>query len=280
MVMTTKIKILCENTVYSSGLVAEHGFSMAIKTPDEKILFDTGQGYALVNNMKVLGEEPESFDCMVLSHGHYDHTGGLMDFLCLRKKGISILSHEDIFVRKVKYEDVDGTKKEIDIGIPFSKQDYEKNGGAFEFFSGYLKRGPLHLINEIEHDPEGKGGSNLMAEVDGKMVHDPFRDDLSMLIETESGPVVILGCAHAGAVEILDALSAKTGYNEFFAVIGGTHLHNASRDYYRKTVDSLKKYRVGIVAAAHCTGFRVAADLSGEFREKYVNCSVGTVFEF
>jgi 7,8-dihydropterin-6-yl-methyl-4-(beta-D-ribofuranosyl)aminobenzene 5'-phosphate synthase len=120
----------------------------------------------------------------------------------------------------------------------------------------------------------------LKAEVDGAVRNDPFNDDLSLLIETSSGPVVLLGCAHAGMVEILDQIAEASGCKEFYAVIGGTHLGSAPDDYVKRAMDAMDRYNVQVVAVSHCTGFRVACAFAARFGERFVNASVGRVFEF
>ena len=119
-----------------------------------------------------------------------------------------------------------------------------------------------------------------MQKPDSGMINDPFNDDGSILLNTESGPVVLLGCAHAGIVEILDELAQKNNINTFHAVIGGSHLGSAPEDYIQKAIESLKKYNVQLIALSHCTGFAVAARLAGIFKDTYTNASVGKSFEF
>jgi len=109
---------------------------------------------------------------------------------------------------------------------------------------------------------------------------DPFNDDLSLMVETPSGPVVLLGCAHAGMVEILDQISEASGYKEFYAVIGGTHLGSAPHEYVRRSMDAMNRYNVQVVAVSHCTGFKVACAFAAEFGDRFANASVGKVFDF
>jgi 7,8-dihydropterin-6-yl-methyl-4-(beta-D-ribofuranosyl)aminobenzene 5'-phosphate synthase len=120
----------------------------------------------------------------------------------------------------------------------------------------------------------------LKISVNGKILDDPFNDDLSLLLETHSGPVVLLGCAHAGIVEILDDLSAKTGHREFHAVIGGIHLGTASEEYIEKAIESFRKYNVKIIGTSHCTGFHASARIMARFKKEFVPAHVGSVFEF
>ena len=112
------------------------------------------------------------------------------------------------------------------------------------------------------------------------VIDDPFNDDLSLLIETDSGPIVLLGCAHAGMVEILHNLREETGHREYYDVIGGTHLYSAPKDYIGKAINVLKEYNVRVIGTSHCTGFNVSCSLKSIFKDNFFNASVGTVFEF
>ncbi len=282
--MKTRITVICENSVHVPfPLIAEHGLSMLIEK-DDATLFDTGQGLGFINNMKMLGKNIDTVERLILSHGHYDHTGGLFSFLQNRNKNakLPVYLHEDAFIDKRALIPVPGNPIEAPIGMRASKSDYESAGAEFNTVSGFFGvTGSIAAISDIKR-PEGwkTWDSRLKQKTEAGLIDDPFRDDLSLLVETDSGPVVLLGCAHAGIVEILDDLAASSGHSEFHAVIGGTHLESAPEEYVVRTIETLKKYNVKKIAASHCTGFRVACRFASEFRERFANASAGAVFEF
>lgn len=279
--MKKRITVVCENLVYQSGLVAEHGLAVLIES--EKItLFDTGQGHAIINNLDVLEKDINSIDRIVLSHGHYDHTGGLAQVLEKRKEKISVYGHPDIFNKKIRV-DKNGEKNEyVPIGMPCSRVEYEERGADFNTVREFFEIDTdIHCLSDVRR-PSGWKGSDPRLKImkNDSLLDDPFNDDLSLLLETESGPVVLLGCAHSGIVEILEELGERTGYKEFYAVIGGTHLHSASEEYIEKAIETLDKFRVRLIGTSHCTGFSVASLLKNRFRGRYQYAHTGSTFEF
>jgi 7,8-dihydropterin-6-yl-methyl-4-(beta-D-ribofuranosyl)aminobenzene 5'-phosphate synthase len=280
--MKTKITVLCENSVLVPfPLIAEHGLAVLIEQ-DDITLLDTGQGFGLINNMKTLGKDPAKVARLILSHGHFDHTGGIMPFLQSRGSAIPVFAHAMAFADKRAQIPTGADPIEVPIGMRATREDMEKAGAEFKNMTGFQKiTDQLAALTEVKR-PEGwKTWDARLKQKDGdKTIDDPFNDDCSLILVTESGPVVLLGCAHAGIVEILDDLSERTGYREFHAVIGGTHLETAPAEYVERAVASLKKYRVKKIAVSHCTGFSIACRMAREFPAEFANASVGAVFEF
>ncbi len=280
--MKTRITVICENSVLVSlRLIGEHGLSFLIEG-EHTSLFDTGQGLGIINNLKQLGKGIDAIDRIIISHGHYDHTGGLMAILKDTQRRMPVYLNEDAFIEKIALLKGPQGTVERAIGFPLSREDYESEGGDFNFIRRFteIDKG-IHSMSNIKRPADWKcWDERLKQKNKGVIIDDPFNDDLSLLIETDSGPVVLLGCAHAGIVEILDDISAETGYREFHAVIGGTHLGTASEDYIEKAIEALKRYRVKIIGTSHCTGFRVSCYMASVFRDEFRNASVGNVFEF
>ncbi|MBN2401820.1 MAG: MBL fold metallo-hydrolase [Spirochaetes bacterium] len=280
--MKTRITVLCENSVYAPfRLIAEHGLSFFIENEDVT-LFDTGQGLGIINNMTVMGKDVRAIQRIILSHGHYDHTGGLFSVLEDHGSNILVFAHPAIFNGKYAHHTESGTLIERYIGLPKERMDYEKAGAEFNLINGYFPvTKNLSAISEIKRPSGWKcWDARLKQKINDTIMDDPFLDDLSLLLETDSGPVVLLGCAHAGIIEILDDISSHTGYKEFFAVIGGTHLGTAPKEYVAKAFESVKQYKVKIIAPSHCTGFNIECLFAKEFKEKFRLASAGSVFEF
>lgn len=280
--MKTKITVICENSVYlTSALIGEHGLSFLIENEDVTI-FDTGQGLGLINNLKVLEKDPKTIKRVVLSHGHYDHTGGLLDLLKAHGGVTPVYLHPDAFNSRYSQTINDGITSEKSIGIRHQRIEYEKEGANFNFISGFYSiTGNISALSEVSRHSGWKSwDSRLKQKIDEKLIDDPFMDDLSLLLLTNSGPVVLLGCAHAGIVEILNDISKRSGHHEFHAVIGGTHLANAPEEYIDEAIATLKKFNIKKVGLSHCTGFKVACRFATEFKNEFFNASVGEVIEF
>jgi 7,8-dihydropterin-6-yl-methyl-4-(beta-D-ribofuranosyl)aminobenzene 5'-phosphate synthase len=117
----------------------------------------------------------------------------------------------------------------------------------------------------------------LKVRQSDKLVDDPLWDDISLLIETDEGPVVLLGCAHAGVVNVMHHLSQKTGHERFRAVIGGTHLGfmTGPGNQLDRSMDAFDDYDVGLVAVSHCTGQQAAAICYNRFKDRFDFANAG-----
>ena len=278
--MINRVTVICENSVQTPlPVIGEHGLSFYLEGVEGATVFDTGQGLGFMHNMKMLGKNFSSIQRVILSHGHYDHTGGLLSLLKERGSRIPVFLHPSAFYEKGALMP-DGSTRPI--GFQYSREEYEKNGAEFMEISGFTKiTDSIAAISSVKHPAGWRAwDTRLMRRDENEVTPDPFEDDLSLIIETPSGPVVLLGCAHAGIIEILDSLSAATGYKNFYAVIGGTHLDSAPADYVDRAIDVIRRYNVEKVAVSHCTGLRVAARFANEFNERFINASAGRVFEF
>lgn len=275
----TKITILCENRAGSKiGVIGEHGFSALIEKNNEKILMDTGQGLGLKINATALDINLLDINKIVLSHGHFDHTGGLAD-LMPREKKIDIYAHPDIFVPKYAHHEDKDKKEEVFIGTRFSQKYLETNMTArFHFRKEFSKisddiffSGVIPRITNFEQPDK-----RLLIKEEHSFLPDPLNDDASLLIETSSGPVILTGCAHSGIVNIMHHFSEKTGYNSFHAVIGGTHLGFLNSDeQLSKTMDAFEQYDLKLIAVSHCTGNEAAAACYHRFKDKFAFANAG-----
>ncbi len=277
--MKARFTILCENSVgVPFDVIGEHGFACFVETPEGNYLFDTGQGYGIVQNSMALDKDLRSVAAIMISHGHYDHTGGLP--AVLKQKGpVDVFGHKDMFARRI------WTKDETvrDIGIPFRRPYLESLGARFRLGTEMVQVGPgIYLTGEVPRKSafeKGDANMTLIAE-DGKQIQpDPLRDDLSLLADTDKGLVVVLGCAHAGMINILDYAIERLGKDRIFAVIGGTHLGFADSRQFEKTLEVIERYRIERVGVSHCTGLEKASRLHAKLGERFFFGSVGAVLE-
>jgi len=280
----TKITVLCENTAGKAmGVTGEHGFSALIERGQEKILFDTGQGMSLANNAKVLGANLAEVKTVVLSHGHFDHTGGLPAVLYPRR-GVTVIAHPDVFAKKYAEVKTSDGKGHVFIGIRYSRDYLEGTLGArFNFIQGFSEIAPgIFFSGEVPRKTVFEYPDNRLKVAHGeKMSNDPLLDDVSLLIETDQGPVILLGCAHAGVVNVMNHFSSLSGHKVFHAVIGGTHLgYVNSAEQLEKSMDAFDDYQVGLVAVSHCTGQHAAAACYNRFQDRFAFACAGwsTIF--
>ncbi len=285
-----RITILAENyTPFSLKLRGEHGFSALIERDGTQFLYDTGRFGICVDNAQTLGRDLTRTKKILLSHGHIDHTGGLERALIAIGHPVSIVAHQGIFEKKfISGEQYLGPfgRKDVFIGIPFEKEYLEKmlkvsfdlRDEFYEVEKGVWLTGEVPLSNDVEKIPE-----SLRVERNGALVTDDFIDDNSLLIDTDKGLVVVMGCAHRGMVNIV-TYAKKMLKKNIRAIIGGTHLHDTSqvqlefvRSFLKKII---KEDGVELFAPAHCTGINTIHDLCTEFKDITKPAFCGSVFEF
>ena len=268
-----KITTLSEDTSNKRGLLAEHGISFLVEYQGFKVLFDTGQGPSVVANARAMNIDLTKINCVALSHGHYDHTGGL--FFILRKTG-----HKRVFAHpaalRPKYHLIPPHSYQA-VGIPYAPQELENAGAEFILNSGTTELAPgLYLTGEIPRvtDYETPNPSHF-TEADNRYVPDTMPDDQALVAVTSKGPVVITGCAHAGLINTLRCAQQITGSSKIYGLIGGTHLIEANEERLAKTAAQLKEYNLQFCAANHCTGIKAQMSICQSLGDKFFLNNVG-----
>jgi len=269
-------------------LVAEHGFSALIRTLRGKqvhtILFDTGLSpTALVHNAELLDVELDEVETIVLSHGHGDHTGGILGFMeRVGRRRLPLILHPHAF-RKRRLVLPDGHSISLhppnrqtlaDAGLEIA----ERKGSSILLDSSVLVTGEIVRRTDFE-----KGMPIHYAEVEGKLEPDPLvMDDQAIVVSVRGrGLVVITGCGHAGAVNTVKYVQTTTGIEKVHAIIGGLHLTGRIFEpLVPRTVEELKAIRPDVIVPSHCTGWRAAHALSQAFPEAFMQNSVGTTYIF
>ena len=277
--MAIKITTLSDNTAaMRPGLLAEHGFSVYLEAKDTRLLFDTGQSISAAHNARLLGIDL-AFVPVALSHGHYDHTGGLAGIL--EKIGPrKVFCHPDVFVPK--YGMMHGMQRFI--GMPESREDLERLGADFDISKQARQIGDgIWLTGEIPRINDYELPENYLLVVDPIKRVDPLRDDQALVLETKKGLIIIQGCAHAGLINTIEHAKKITGKEEIAGIVGGTHLgfpegdKSAGKIRLDKTIRALKGYDIRLLAVSHCTGQEASAMFFREFGKSFVFNNAGTV---
>ena len=261
----TTIAILVDNAA-GPGLKAEHGFSLWLETAGKRILFDTGQGRILMENAHVLGIDPAAADCLVLSHGHYDHTGGLGPLLQQGPK-FDLYCHPAAVNPRYSFRN--------HMAKPL--QMPRESMAALDRFPQervHWTQQPVLLCETVgltgpiarETDFEDTGGPFCLDQAGQRP--DPVDDDLALWIRTASGTIVCVGCAHAGVVNTLRQVRRLSGDSRIRAVIGGFHLIGANQGRLDQTIEALRLLAPERIVPCHCTGEDAVNRLCRAFGER------------
>lgn len=269
-----KITVLSENTVGSLGLAGEWGLSMLLETAGNKILFDTGERGGLLGNAAILGVDLKSVDALIMSHGHYDHSGGMQAFLRLRGR-LPVYVHPDFFASHYG-----NPEKPRYAGVPFCKEELTSSGAEFIFTREPMEIVPgVWISGEIPRRTDFEEvDSKLFCLEDGNRVPDALHDDMSLYCAMPEGLVIILGCAHAGLVNIIKHAQEVTGMDKVYGIIGGTHLGPAPVEQQEATINFLNSLNLQFLAPNHCTGQPLMARLAGIFGERFNFAPTGSSF--
>ena len=256
-----------------ASLVVEHGFSCWVETDSGRVLFDAGQGRAVVANAEQLAVRLEDADAVVLSHGHYDHTGGL-----------ALLPGQLPIRRVVAHPDFDTSHRgrsagrDRDIGIPEAaalallRTNVQRRREPSEVIPGVWATGEIPRVTD-----EGPGGAFFRDALGHDP--DPIVDDQALLVRHITGLVLLLGCAHAGVVNSLRYARALFPGEPLIGVVGGMHLRHATSRRIERTAAELAAGSTGIVAPAHCTGDEARRRLMNRMPHRYCHVGVGSSLE-
>ena len=275
-----RMTVLADNIVVDRvDSWGEHGFSVYIETARGNYLLDTGRGGTIVHNAVGYKKDLGALNKIILSHGHGDHTGGLPEVLRFHKE-IDVLAHPDVFLNRFRKTE---SGEERYGGLPYTRGHLERIGAKFvlnEEFVG-IEEG-IYLTGAIPRETDYEVGDmgNRYCIRDGTVVPEIVLDDQSIIIKTQRGILLVLGCAHAGIINIVNHAIKMTGVEDFYAIVGGTHLGFSGDVQLENTIKALKAYRIEHFSPGHCTGIEVAVRLEREFPATFHFCHVGKVLEF
>ena len=251
-----------ENLVYQSGLTAEHGLSLYIEDGDKKILFDTGQSEIFLRNAEKLNINLKEIDYVVISHGHYDHTGGLKDFLNLNKKAILVIKNQ-AFGQKYS----DRTDKLRYIGMPIQKKEISNEiliPSGIIALSSHIKVIPDITI----FDPLDTHFNSMKIKKDEKLSEDSFEDEQFLIIEKDNKLSIISGCSHRGISNIVLTALSHSKTNKIHSILGGFHLKQYNLSQNKRLIKFFKKIKPEQLHLCHCTGVESFSDFKKAFPKK------------
>lgn len=273
--MEVKVSILNDNLAGPPTFMAEHGLSLLVEIDGRSFLWDCGSTDITIKNARRMGIDLRSIEGIGLSHGHYDHCGGLLSVLEVAGPK-PVYVHPGAFVPR--YAVTGGSRRFI--GIPFCREQVESSCSSLELSSGPIEVMPgVVMSGEIPRVTEFEGcETNLFSVQDGVMANDTFPDDQSLLVKTPDGVIVVTGCAHAGLVNILKHVVER--YGDIRAVIGGTHLGLGDGKRLQPTIDYLDEVLPEKMIFNHCTGIPSAMAMKQHFGDRFIMGETGMTVRF
>jgi 7,8-dihydropterin-6-yl-methyl-4-(beta-D-ribofuranosyl)aminobenzene 5'-phosphate synthase len=270
--------LVCDRSRYTNALWSQFGLSLLLDCwwhdhSMKRILFDVGwEAAPLFHNMSSIGISPESVDACVLSHSHYDHTGGLSSFLGVAGSQCKIVAHADI-TRPVF--SVRKTLRFIGLDPLVLETAHQSHlllvETPEEIYPGVWVTGTIPRRTGFEEPEQG-----VYVMRDGVLVPDPERDDMALVLDLGvKGIMVVTGCAHGGIINTILAAQDIFQKKKIFCLFGGFHLIDVPTGVRDQTLDALVNWEIEKIWTGHCTGWEAEVRLDRSLGHRFTRFFTG-----
>jgi 7,8-dihydropterin-6-yl-methyl-4-(beta-D-ribofuranosyl)aminobenzene 5'-phosphate synthase len=275
---------LAKGNVRRPPLLAEHGFSVLVEASEDSeshtILMDFGiSKIGVPHNLNVLEIDLDRIEAFIISHGHHDHIGAIVEVLgALSKKPRPVVVHPDAFLSTRFHKFPDGRQ----VPIPGLKKGLIEETGN-EIIEGrypvllasdyVLALGEIPRITDFE-----KGMPSAYYQQGGEIYKDNIMDDKGIVLDIkDKGLIVITGCGHSGIINTIRHAQKITGVEKIYAVMGGFHLTGPYfESIISRTIEEMKKFSPKLIVPCHCTGWKAISEFEKVFPEAFVLNASGT----
>ncbi|MEM3130398.1 MAG: MBL fold metallo-hydrolase [Nitrososphaerota archaeon] len=264
------------------NILAKHGLALFIEIDfNEKekinILMDTGPSPDIIlHNAKELNIDLKKINIIVISHAHYDHTGGLIEILKQINKRILIIMHPNCL--DLKFAEKPYLRY---IGIPFKISEIEEAGGILLLSRKPVKITPEIIVSgEIERINEYEKVEDFLTLKNYEIIKDNLLEDQALFLKINNkGLLIITGCAHSGIINTIEYAKKITGLNKIYAILGGLHLINANEERLKVTINEIEKINPEKIFPCHCTGQKAIIEFIKNFKNKCIPIQAGQSIE-
>ena len=277
--MPIHITTLIENSLGEhTGLKTEHGLSFLIETEETSVLFDLGRSGAFLDNADRLRKDLSQVTDVVLSHGHYDHTGGFRSFVEKRgSQGYTLWTGKGFFAEK--YGAFNASYQFL--GNDFDRDFIKQQGISLKNVSNKRTQIAPRIWVATDfartHAQETPNPRFVKQEEGSSFFQaDDFSDEVMLVIETTKGLVALVGCSHPGILNMIDSVEASFGQS-VYALFGGTHLVEADEERTKCTMDNFAERGIVLLGISHCSGERAIALSLEHSSTNFRSCTGSTI---
>jgi len=272
-----KFKFLVENKTDNPGVTAEHGLSVYVEADVKKILFDAGATDMIIKNAAEMEVDLPEVDFAVVSHGHYDHTGGFPEFCKINEKA-PIYLHKNAF--RESYGIENGEFEKETCGIRWSEKEKEIISDRIVFTDGPVKITENIIVTGTVPFADGFHPTEKFYYNDGNgMVPDDMSHEQCLVIRQPKGLYIFSGCSHRGVISALNASKAMFPGERVAVLVAGMHLYSASDADRNEVVNQIADENLDMVMPVHCTGIKAICDLKNILGETCIVATAGDCFD-
>lgn len=274
------ITILTENRVRRTGLLAEHGLSFWLEMGCERVLFDMGQSDVYVRNADKLGIDLGRAQTLVISHGHYDHGGGLA-FFPPDARWPRVFIHPDALLHKFSQSDRSDSPHHP-IGFPWRVEELEHLERRLMLNTATMQvNDDMVILSSIPQTNAFETVSpSLLVERNGHIVADDMADEQLLVCDLPQGLIVVVGCSHPGIVNSLEYVRSIFPNRPIHTVIGGMHLEQASPERIEHTIDYFEQSAIQTIIPLHCTGLQATWQMKHALGDRIRIAETGDTISF
>lgn len=277
------IRILSENRTSHSECLAEHGLSVYIETGEMTLLFDVGASDLFKENAEKLNTDLNQVDAVVISHGHYDHTGGLPIFCDINK-------HACVYIHKTAFQPAfgmeNGTLEDESCGIRWSETQRENLKPRLN-----LTEGPCWLTEDIvisgtipKTEDFTPTEQFYIRSQSGELITDDMAHEQFLGIrvrdEKSKGIFLFSGCSHTGVIPLISYAKSLFPGERIFGLLAGMHLYHTEKDELERILDQIAAEEMAYVMPVHCTGMEGICGLMQRMGSRCLPVGVGDSISF